>query len=523
MKDISYTIRSRANHILNCLVYRAREAATNEDVQIILLAKEQVAPVVWQQYRENLANRPYSDPPYLQVCAAFEYAGHHGIISEDTERIELSSFIELAGALPPDMIRRFCMEIGGALDRLYKQGRRFGRIDASNISITKDGTFLLYDPDLTRLLTTSGKIAENEIILQETQPGSPTDNVRFELYCFGLILYLITTGMPAQVQPDDWFLRRDQLSEILDPTNVSPDYLPRLRRLVLRCIHGDQEIQYQSFGELFQEADSLPAKGETVFDLKGQWEQLSFLSNQAVHQADSLDRMTISLDSMSEEELFLPEDLIMAASTSTPTVTIDPEPPPFESESQKDALAMIEEIRSTLQGDEPVKPALDALSSSETESASESITIGSPLEEHVAEPARQTPAVQLNSAPDWKQSISSFFSEMFQIPGIRAIMFIEPAGTLRDPVGDPRYLEAPEIGNLILFESEQIRRMAQDLKLQPCRVAIFEYQGASLICRPISNCQMVVVTSNSSRLGTILHRIDHWSPALALSLEQSEP
>ena len=125
-------------------VYRAKDTRLDRTVAIKVLPQHLSSDPERRQRFEREA-KTISQLSHPHICALFDI-GHQGgvdfVVLECVEGETLERRLA-KGALPPEQVLRYAIEIADALDKAHRQGIIHRDLKPSNIMLTKSGTKLL--------------------------------------------------------------------------------------------------------------------------------------------------------------------------------------------------------------------------------------------------------------------------------------------------------------------------------------------------------------------------------------------
>lgn len=170
--------------------------------------------------------------------------------------------------------------LAAALDHAHRRGIVHRDFKPSNILLEQDGTPILADFGIARVLESAAQLTRLGMILgtpeymaPEQALGRPADQ-RSDVYSFGVVLYeLLLARPPFKAETPVAVLLAHVHEPIPRPTEIAPDLDPRLETTLLKALAKDPDQRYQSAGALADTlgtllttsaAPALPLPGEVI-------------------------------------------------------------------------------------------------------------------------------------------------------------------------------------------------------------------------------------------------------------------
>ena len=280
-------------------VYRAIDTRLNRTVALKVLTPELGND---PQFRARFDREAHAIAAltHPHICTLYDIGQHEGVdflVMEYLEGETLTARVE-KGPIPVDQTVTLAMQIADALATAHRMGIVHRDLKPSNIMLTKGGAKLL-DFGLAKTATSAmthgdsptmtppGLTAQGTILgtLQYMAPeqleGTQAD-ARTDIFTYGAVVYEMVTGRKA-------FTGKSQASLIAailhaEPTAMSviePQALPRLDRIVARCMAKDPENRWQDARDVMLELKSvLEDSGRVVMPLRpherGRWSRASY-------------------------------------------------------------------------------------------------------------------------------------------------------------------------------------------------------------------------------------------------------
>jgi eukaryotic-like serine/threonine-protein kinase len=253
-------------------VYRARDTRLDRIVAVKVLS-EHLSSNPQSRERFEREAKAISSLSHPHICPLYDVGREAGVdylVMEYLEGETLASRLK-KGALPPDHVLQYAIQITDALDTAHRHGVIHRDLKPGNIMLTKSGVKLLDFglakvrgveavagmtalPTQTTPLTGEGTILGTLQYMAPEQLEGKDADARTDIFAFGAILYEMTTGRKA-------FEARSQASLIAailehDPTPIAiiqPLSPPMLDRTVKQCLAKGADERWQTAGDLKRE------------------------------------------------------------------------------------------------------------------------------------------------------------------------------------------------------------------------------------------------------------------------------
>jgi eukaryotic-like serine/threonine-protein kinase len=250
------------------IVFRALDLRLEREVAVKVLPAGTLADEAAKtRFRQEAMTLSRLNHPHIAVVHDFDsYDGTDFLVMELLEGETLATRLQ-KGALPPDQVLRFGIEIAEALDRAHRIGIVHRDLKPANIMITPHGAKLL-DFGLAKYrkpegdaaagglsslatevrdLTAQGTILGTfQYMAPEQLEGKPAD-ARSDLFAFGAVLYEMSTGRKAFEGKSQASLIASIMGGEPPPiSKVQPMSPPALDRLVKTCLAKDPEERWQT-------------------------------------------------------------------------------------------------------------------------------------------------------------------------------------------------------------------------------------------------------------------------------------
>lgn len=251
-------------------VYRAKDPRLAREVAIKVLPAScsRDADRLRRFEQEARAASALNHPNITTVYDIGQHEGAPYIVQELLEGETLRTL--LAGRrIPPREAVDYALQIAHGLAAAHKQGVVHRDLKPENLVVTRDGRVKILDFGLAKLvqsenptpgqtgMPTAPLLTEPGVVLGTLGYMSPEQlrgrsaDARSDVFAFGAVLYEMLSGKPAFIGGS----AADTMTAILkedppDLSNVHPDLVPGLQRIVRHCLEKDPERRFQSARDL---------------------------------------------------------------------------------------------------------------------------------------------------------------------------------------------------------------------------------------------------------------------------------
>lgn len=105
------------------------------------------------------------------------------------------------------------------------------------------------------------------------------------------------------------------------------------------------------------------------------------------------------------------------------------------------------------------------------------------------------------------RSSTETLEEFLKIPGISAVVVISRDGFVIETAGTMTNLRSDGIGAALATAINGIEDMGQELEIRKFQDMFVEYGGAVIMCKPIGDAVVGIVSPDATKLGIIRHKI----------------
>ena len=242
-------------------VFKARDKRLNRFVAIKFLPAEAGEAARERFQREALAIAALNHPHICTLHEIGEDGGRPYLVLELLEGETLKARLR-RGALEPDLLLDWSVQISDALDAAHRKGVLHRDLKPDNIWVGAGGHVKVLDFGLARLegeasgndatvLTSPGvAMGTYPYMSPEQAKGQPLD-ARSDVFSFGSVFYEMASGRQAFAGPSAAEVTAAILRE--EPKKLSavrPDLPAKFEEVAGRCLEKDPDLRYQSAADL---------------------------------------------------------------------------------------------------------------------------------------------------------------------------------------------------------------------------------------------------------------------------------
>jgi predicted regulator of Ras-like GTPase activity (Roadblock/LC7/MglB family) len=97
--------------------------------------------------------------------------------------------------------------------------------------------------------------------------------------------------------------------------------------------------------------------------------------------------------------------------------------------------------------------------------------------------------------------------EILKIPGVSAVVVISRDGFVIETAGTTSNIRIDGIGAALATAINSIEEMGQELEIRRFQDMFVEFGGAVIMCKPVGDAVVGIISPDASKLGIIRHKI----------------
>lgn len=224
--------------------------------------------------REAQAAANLSHPNIVSIYDWGESDQTYFIVMELVDGRSLRDVLKSEGALLPRRAVEIAAEVATALGVAHQGGLVHRDIKPGNILLTRTGAVKVTDFGIARAwddsseLTKTGSVIGTATYFSPEQAQGTAADERSDLYSLGVVLYEMLTGRaPFQGDTPVAVAYQHVSTEAPFPSSINPDVPAEVDQVVMRAMHKDPGLRYQTAEELKRDLASVlegpdPVAGE---------------------------------------------------------------------------------------------------------------------------------------------------------------------------------------------------------------------------------------------------------------------
>jgi predicted Ser/Thr protein kinase len=244
-------------------VYRSldRHTGTRVALKVLdpLLARD---PVALERFaREVEILRALDHPHVVRLYDCLRDGDLHVLCMEEVDGLDAKAWVARRGPLVPRELVPIARAMAAAVDACHRAGVLHRDLKPQNVLLTPRREVKLIDFGVSRAstmpdLTKTGTVLGTPEYMAPELFGSPTLDLRSDVYGIGAVLYELLTGRPPYVGGSLPEVMARHLRGDLEPVATFRADVPAwLAALVAKCLRVDPAERYQSAGELLRDLD----------------------------------------------------------------------------------------------------------------------------------------------------------------------------------------------------------------------------------------------------------------------------
>ena len=252
-------------------VYKAHQAALARFVAIKVLP-EFLASEEGFKERFQLEAQSVAKLRHPNILAVFDYGDAEGmayIVNEYVDGGTLSD--QLGSPLPVEYVVNSLLPIASALDYAHARGVLHRDIKPSNILMTMDGTPVLGDFGLAKMmersgpgLTQSGMIVGTPEYMSPEQCSGETIGPAADIYSLGVVAYQMLTGqLPFTAATPAAIINAQLHNTLPPPSSINPDLSGDVENALLKALAKAPADRYRNATTMLKAIQAAGAHGGT--------------------------------------------------------------------------------------------------------------------------------------------------------------------------------------------------------------------------------------------------------------------
>jgi serine/threonine protein kinase len=242
------------------VVYKGRDKFLNRLVTVKILRPEFTVDknFVHRFQREAQAVASLSHPNIVSIYDVGQEENIHYLVMEYVPGDNLKSIIKKEGPLAPERALSIATQICEALQHAHENNIIHRDVKPHNILITSSGWAKLTDFGIAREITAATFTCADTVMgsvhyfSPEQAQGQPV-GPKSDLYSLGVVLYEMLTGVVPYRGDSPVAVVIKHLQEQPElPSRLNPKIPPQLEKIVLRAMHKDPALRFESAREMLQ-------------------------------------------------------------------------------------------------------------------------------------------------------------------------------------------------------------------------------------------------------------------------------
>ena len=246
------------------LVYRATHTALRKQLAIKVLRPDVSRDEeVLQRFRQEAQSASAIGNEHIVDISDFGMLadGSTYFVMEYLEGIDLIHLIEDENRLDPERAMHIARQLSRALGAAHAEGIVHRDLKPENVYLIRRGrdqNFVkVLDFGIAKVgdsnskLTRAGEVFGTPHYMSPEQCAGTRVDHRTDIYSLGVMLYEMVTGdVPHDADNMMGILTKHIYEEPKHPSELVDDMLPSLEHIILRCLHKDVALRYQTMAEV---------------------------------------------------------------------------------------------------------------------------------------------------------------------------------------------------------------------------------------------------------------------------------
>ena len=244
-------------------VFRAHDPGLEREVALkVLHSYFNDDPTFSERFRQEAqATAKLSHSNIVQIYDFGEAGGHTHIVTKYVRGGTLAQRLE--GRMSLSELLSWAKPLASALDYAHQRGIVHRDLKPSNVLLEPDGTPVLSDFGIARVLASSAQltltkwtVGTPDYMSPEQALGRSVDH-RSDLYSFGVRIYRLLLGrLPFQEETDFATMLAHIREKVFPPTEADPNLDRRVGKVLVKALAKKPDYRYQTATEMVRELAS---------------------------------------------------------------------------------------------------------------------------------------------------------------------------------------------------------------------------------------------------------------------------
>lgn len=266
-----YTLSEYLGYTGVAHVYKAVDSGTKKEAAVHLLPNHFVDQPRFSEGFINkastLLNLRHNSIVQMLDCGVDQ--GYPYLVMENIESPTLQDLIDSS----KQKMRRIPLEacifiinsLGSALSHAHKQNITHGNLQPMNILLEENGAVVITDFGFYHIMIYKPQFSPG---MEEKSGLYPQDllvDKQRDITAMGAIFYHIVTGRPPYDETSTLLFSRDKpKAEIVPPSEIVPEILPKLEEIILKTLSEEREEQYHDIRDILKDLAMLSQEVKTT-------------------------------------------------------------------------------------------------------------------------------------------------------------------------------------------------------------------------------------------------------------------